>query len=247
MMGGDVRRAGLAALLLVVGWAGCEDRPDSLELVTSTHSVEVGIPASIHAALTLPQDEDVPDEMEYVSNFEWSVAPSDGARLQASGGSKQTMLFSADRAGTYVVTAVGDGVGDSLSIEVTQTGKAREIFNTGNGGPIDGGGTPPEFTIKKPTQITELTTYHDTESVGGIAQPGTVAIEAEDGTTFGPFETTGSEGQGGDANAYWIAKPDGLVLPPGTYAVIDSDPKSFAQNAESQGEGMAWMSGVPQT
>jgi hypothetical protein len=210
---------------------GCMTSPYTLE--ADKTEVAVGEPVRLTVYDTV-EDRSAEDDIKFSIS-----GPAGGASIQNG-------VFVASTPGSYTV-ALADWRNRSVKIVVTQAGVASEIFNTGNGGAIDGGGTPPEFTIKKPIQITELTTYHDTESVGGIAHPGTIAIKAEDGTVFGPFQATGSEGQGGDANAYWIVKPEGLVLPPGTYTVIDSDPKSFAQNDESQGAGMAWMSGAPQT
>jgi len=88
-------------------------------------------------------------------------------------------------------------------------------------------------------------TYHYTAATPGL-QAGTISLRGEDGTIYGPFQSTGIEGQGGDANAYCNIKPKDLVLPPGRYTIIDSDPNSFAQNDESGGVGMAWLSGTPQ-
>ncbi len=33
--------------------------------------------------------------------------------------------------------------------------------------------------------------------------PGTIALEASDGTVYGPWPAAGTEGQGGVADAYW--------------------------------------------
>jgi hypothetical protein len=45
------------------------------------------------------------------------------------------------------------------------------------------------------------------------------------------------------ANAYWVVKPN-VVIPPGTYTVVDSDPGTWAQNSETLGKGMAWGKGI---
>ena len=123
--------------------------------------------------------------------------------------------------------------------------KPVELFNNGNTGGISGGGgTPPIFELTVATQITELTTYHYV--AGGLPAAGTISLKGKDGTLYGPFQATGAEGQGGVANAVWTIKPKNLILPAGSYTIIDSDPASFSQNAGSHGVGMAWLSGIPQ-
>lgn len=166
----------------------------------------------------------------------WSVDPGEGASINEAG------YFKATQPGSYSVRAkIGM---DGCATTVAVAGAAAEIFNNGNGLAIDGGGTPPVFQIADATKITELTTYHDTESTPGL-QAGIITLRGEDGKTYGPFQSTGSKGQGGDDNAYWIIKPDDVVLPAGRYTIVDSDPQSFAQNAQSGGVGMAWLSGSP--
>ncbi len=76
----------------------------------------------------------------------------------------------------------------------------------------------------------------------GTAEPGTIALNKSTGETLGPWNIEGQPGQGGIANAYWVAEGD-IELPAGTYTIIDSDPETWAQNAGSRGAGMAILEG----
>ncbi|MHB8867621.1 MAG: DUF6777 domain-containing protein [Thermoleophilia bacterium] len=118
----------------------------------------------------------------------------------------------------------------------------QKLFDNGNIGGVMPGGTAPTFVLDVAARITELQNYH--YIIGGLPGAGTIGLQSDDGTMYGPFQAVGSEGQGGVANAYWTVKPDDLVLPPGTYTIIDSDPGTFSQNAESGGVGMASVMGI---
>ncbi|MFH1908592.1 MAG: hypothetical protein ABIL11_14620 [Chloroflexota bacterium] len=120
----------------------------------------------------------------------------------------------------------------------------EEIFKFGSNSAVFNGITAPTtFTINEAWLLTVITTYHWNDARG--ATPGTIGLRAADGTTYGPWQASGLPGQGGVPDAYWVAHP-GIVIPPGTYSVIDSDPSTWAQNADTGGAGMAWASGVRQ-
>ena len=124
------------------------------------------------------------------------------------------------------------------------SGKSVELFNNANTGGVTGGGSAPTFNLAVPFQITEITTYHYVP--GGLSGAGTIALLSSDGTTYGPFQATGSAGQAGVANANWTVRPQNLVIPAGSYTIVDSDPSTFSQDAGSGGVGIAWVSGIPQ-
>jgi hypothetical protein len=65
----------------------------------------------------------------------------------------------------------------------------------------------------------------------------------DDGTFYGPWQTTGREGQGGVANAYWTAIPWEIV-PAGTYTMWDSEPSTWSTNEEAGGLGFSVVRGV---
>ncbi|MFA6001523.1 MAG: hypothetical protein WC828_05345 [Thermoleophilia bacterium] len=229
----------LASLFLVPAisscdWYGSNERTYSFSQKEYATSVGVGVQLRVIEFL----DEGLGKSQDFTPGAGgWTIDPDQGASVSANG------LFTATKPGSYSVKAAVPSK-DECSTTVVITGAAAEIFNNGNGRAIDGGGTPPSFEVAGQTRVTEVTTYHDTASTPGL-QAGTITLRGEDGKIYGPFQSTGSNGQGGDANAYWIIKPDDVILPPGRYTIIDSDPRSFAQNAQSGGVGMAWISGSP--
>ena len=115
-------------------------------------------------------------------------------------------------------------------------GKSVEIFTTNNIQGVQNGGTPTRFTLDKKYYITKLGTYHWNDSHG--TPPGTIGIKAADGKMYGPWKAELDQG------VYWNAQPN-TYIPAGSYTVVDSDPSTLAQNAESGGQGMAWASGIP--
>lgn len=116
---------------------------------------------------------------------------------------------------------------------------------TGNVGAVTNGPTAPTtFTFDGPVRLVWLQTYHWNGARG--ATPGRIGLRHQDGTVFGPWPTRGLPGQGGVPNAYWRAEP-GVVLKPGTYTVTDSDPATWATNAEAGNKGFADLEVVPVT
>ncbi len=124
------------------------------------------------------------------------------------------------------------------------TDKEVEIFTSMN---IYGVNSKPTaqttFTITKPHVITYIFTYH-WNSASGTRQPGYIGIHNSKGETFKPWKATGTPGQGGVPNAGWETFPN-IVLPAGTYTIVDSDPATWSQNAQSGGRGMAIVKGYP--
>jgi len=120
--------------------------------------------------------------------------------------------------------------------------KEEVLFSNNN---IHGVGNQPTaattFTLKGHALVTYVMTYHWN---GGRGQtPGTVALKHANGTVYGPWAAAGRAGQGGANNAYWECRPN-VVLPAGTYTVIDSDPATWARNAQSAGRGMVEIKGA---
>jgi hypothetical protein len=107
-----------------------------------------------------------------------------------------------------------------------------------------GATAPSTFTVKSGSvRVTSLTTYHYVEP-DGVPSAGSVGITGPDGKAYGPWQATGSDGEGGIKNAMWAATID-LVLPPGTYTVTDSDPSTWSSNDGTGGAGMFWIAGYP--
>jgi len=112
------------------------------------------------------------------------------------------------------------------------------VFDNGNPLAVyNGVSAPTVFTLSEECHIYSIVDYHWNDSQG--AAPGTIAFkDTTSGEIYGPWQTTGTTGQGGVPNAYWNAYPD-IDLPAGTYEVIDSDPGTWSQNEDSGGQGMA--------
>ncbi len=140
--------------------------------------------------------------------------------------------------GSGVPTPTGTPKGTSSQTE-------EEFFKVSSLGGVSNGATQPTtFTINSSWLVTSITTYHWNDAQG-TTTTGTIGLRAAGGATFGPWQTTGQPGQGGVPNAYWVAAPN-VVIPPGTYTVVDSDPSTWAQNDETGGAGIAWGSGIRQ-
>jgi hypothetical protein len=121
----------------------------------------------------------------------------------------------------------------------TYQGADITFFYNGNIGAVGNGPTSPTvFTLATEKTLTSLQTYH-WNGGRGASSLGTLSLSNANGTVYGPWSVTGYPGQGGVPNAYWKAIPN-ILLEPGTYTIIDSDPSTWSQNAGSLGKGFAW-------
>lgn len=121
---------------------------------------------------------------------------------------------------------------------------AQQIFNNENGmGVANSPTSATVVTIKQPVKITLLRTYHWNNGRGTPA-PGTIGLKDASGKMYGPWQATGSPGQGGVPNAFWSAAPN-IMLPAGTYTVVDSNPATWSQNGNSGGKGFTVINGSP--
>lgn len=117
----------------------------------------------------------------------------------------------------------------------------EKLFDNGNIAGVQNAPTKEtQFTLDKTRHITKITDYHWNNAKGST--PGTIGLKDSSGKTYGPWQTTGTDGQGGVKNAYWHAVPD-VDVPAGTYTIIDSEPATWAQNSGSQGTGMTIVYG----
>jgi hypothetical protein len=122
---------------------------------------------------------------------------------------------------------------------------ASEAAKLSNGGGVQNGPTSPTVvTFKENYVLTFLSTYHWNNG-RGTPRPGTIALRGSDGKIYGPWQAAGAAGQGGVPNANWVVRPN-VTLPPGAYTVVDSEPKTWAQNSESGGRGFIVVKGRAQ-
>jgi hypothetical protein len=121
------------------------------------------------------------------------------------------------------------------------TGAASKIFDNGNVGAVQNGATAPTtFTTTKSWRVIEVCTYHWNNGSGTTA-PGKIGLKnLKTGKQYGPWQATGKPGMGGVPNAYWLVKVS-VVIPTGSYSIVDSDPSTWSQNSESGGHGMAFV------
>jgi hypothetical protein len=103
---------------------------------------------------------------------------------------------------------------------------------------------PATFTIDRSHFITYLYTYHWNGGRGSPPTPGTIGLRRSDGTMFGPWEASASSGFGGAPNVDWYIRPN-IVLPAGTYEVIDSEPQTWSHNDTTGNAGVALVRGHP--
>ena len=125
---------------------------------------------------------------------------------------------------TSIRTATPDTSGQELLFEVTDT------MAVDNGVTADA-----VYKINKSWLITQIITYHWNGATG--AEPGTIALRAQDGTLYGPWQASGLPGQNNVLNAHWIVYPM-EVIPKGTYTIVDSDPSTWSSNFNTDGVGM---------
>ena len=127
------------------------------------------------------------------------------------------------------------------------TGAAEEelIFEVNTLGAVQNGPTSPTtFAVDREWTITEIKTYH--WNYGQGKAPGMIGLLDDRGIVLGMWAASGLPGSGGVPDAYWTARPD-LLLQPGEYTILDSDTATWSQNAETEGEGIAWVYGLPST
>ena len=131
---------------------------------------------------------------------------------------------------------------DQMSVDAPVT-----LFTNANPDGVTPGATVPStFTVgSAPVHLTAVVTYHYVLP-NGVPATGRISLRGPDNTVYGPWATTGSDGQGGIANASWQADVD-LVLQAGTYTIIDSDPATWSANTGTGGSGMFWVNGTATT
>lgn len=140
-----------------------------------------------------------------------------------------------------VIRAIGEG-GEIAEVILTISveGASETIFNNHNIYGVQNNPTNPTlFTVAAPVLVTFLEDYH---YFNNGALPGTIALRHEDGTLYGPWQTTGRVGQGNVPNAYWECAPM-VTIKAGTYEVIDSDPSTWSHNSHSNYAGLTIVKG----
>ncbi|MFZ2056464.1 MAG: hypothetical protein WAV54_03530 [Acidimicrobiales bacterium] len=121
----------------------------------------------------------------------------------------------------------------SLSLLTLGSGMAHAaapqvIFDNFNSGTVSNAPTSATvFTIKQSYLITMILDYHWNNGKGSPG--GTVALRRSQGTLYGPWHVVTSGGSG-VPNVDWTAQPK-VVVPAGSYTVVDSSPATLSQDA----------------
>jgi hypothetical protein len=143
--------------------------------------------------------------------------------------------------GTYQTVSAPPG-----PAQPTCSGPSKVLYTTSNIGGVSNGPTGrPSFTLKSPVCMTQVTTYHWNNGQG--ATPGIITLQLHVGggrTQNFSFQAQGTSGQGGAPNVNWVATANMLILPAGTYTVLDSDPATWSYNAQSGNRGFVTVSGI---
>ena len=133
--------------------------------------------------------------------------------------------------------------GNGTANQGTPNTEPIKTLDTNNTGGVQNGPTAPTtFTIDKNNLLTYIQVYHWNNGKGVL--PGTIGLQNQNGVKYGPWQAKGTPGQGGVPNAYWEVGPN-VVIPAGTYTIIDSDPSTWACNSGSGGRGMALVKSTP--
>jgi len=168
-------------------------------------------------------------------SYNWTPVTVDGMSLSSSG----VLSGTPTATGTFPFTAtVSDSgppaqtVSQLMTLNVVPFTPAPNngglLFdNWNNAGVFSGPTTATTFYLPSTTKITQLANYHYYNNGTG---PGTISIQNQNGQSFGPFATVGVPGQGGVANAAWVATPN-VIVPAGTYTVSDSNSATWSYNA----------------
>jgi len=96
------------------------------------------------------------------------------------------------------------------------------------------------FKLEVSARVTFIETYHWNDRKGKA--PGTIGLRHTDGTTY-TWQAMGKAGMNNVPNAHWFAEPN-VVIKPGRYTVVDSDPPTWSHNEESGGYGFVTVKAV---
>jgi hypothetical protein len=180
---------------------------------------------SVAAAAKLPSTSQYPvDPTALQQWFGFAVNPAAIQQLYQSG---KALPGKAGKALSAVFNPVPSGP--------TRTLLAVESIQAVSNGPT----APTVLSLAAPAYISSIMTYH---YFNHGTPPGTIGLRSADGKMYGPWRTTGSDGQGGVANAYWTARPK-TVIPAGQYTVVDSNPSTWSWAPDTGGKGITFVKG----
>lgn len=114
----------------------------------------------------------------------------------------------------------------------------NRTYSVANVGGVQNGPTAAmTFDVEADAKLDSIETYH--WNYGRGESPGRVGLKNLNNGALSWWQAVGSPGQGGVQNAYWTVYPQNAILRPGRYQVLDSNPSTWACNAESGNTGFA--------
>lgn len=129
----------------------------------------------------------------------------------------------------------------AAAVLVSTAAAAIDLYNNTNTGAVQNHPTnQATFLTPSTVHVTQIVTYHWNNGHG--AKPGTIALRSMSGPTYGPFPAKGTSGTNNAPNVNWVADVN-ITIPIGTYQIIDSDPNTWSQNAQSHSVGFAIIRG----
>lgn len=128
-----------------------------------------------------------------------------------------------------------------IACAVPASAQVRDLYNNTNINGVNNGPTSgTQFVLNTPARITQIVTYH--WNFGQGARPGAITLRNSNGQVFGPFAARGTAGQGGAPCVNWVADVN-VSIPAGSYTVLDTDPNTWSNNAQSGFRGFAIVRG----
>lgn len=240
----NMKKTLLSLLFLALFLVSCDEdsstdnNSNDASIVTNTSSAQMVVNSQRVFYADVKNSED--------TEVEWQVLTSNGGTVEATDGNYA--IYTAPSSVMNVVLEVrlksDPSVKAAININVLEEMPLDEIiFDNGNIAAVQNNpNNPTEFGIEKSYKITYLENYHYFNN--GVL-PGYISLENEDGTVYGPWKCVGIVGQGNVANAYWVCYPN-VVIKPGNYKVVDSDPATWSHNSQSDYCGFTKIRGIAQ-
>jgi hypothetical protein len=94
-------------------------------------------------------------------------------------------------------------IGQCYTLPSPDSNEERVFGQSACAGVSDNPPNPSVFSIEETRTITKIGTYHWNQAKGSA--PGTIGLRDQNGKMWGPWQTSGLDGQGGVPNAYWVA------------------------------------------
>ncbi len=227
------------------------DTPCTLDATVSAPTLPWTIPAgklgdTTKVVISVAPTNTHPAIERYFYTF---VAGAPPARTNANTGVSPTPQNGINPAGHHTVPLTGAtspaGATSTWRVPPGNTGTEAltapaepVLYRNGADGNVSLGITrPTQFNANAPFLLSQVMTYH----YGFRGHPGTIALQHQDGTVYGPWPAAGA-GSAALPNVYWWVRPN-IVLKAGLYTVIDSDPGSWSVEAATNGAGIVQIWG----